>query len=445
MGRVAPKTIPSTKREIEAELPYHSMDEETRKKLQVVRSYVPRYLFRAWRNTLPYVSGGFLDLNSTDAIVPLAFRAGRGHSSVYDMKKDELLEMVLKHLEYDKDFFTGFSSWTASLTCAMMFFGSDSTDVYISIIDTKAMQHQNEIFFVPNLSLLTNRANTKRKMEIMHHEYLVHGKVCGAFHRAVRLDQFIHAGFDIQSLATTGANSNKPEPTQVTVSEVQNARQVANHYGYHFAIPVALALLSLQARDSDLFLREDSTEFGYILAGLENFHVPQSWGNDDTIMGDTVYIGTYQDVRQFIHLMRAAVRHEARIRCQHYGTPNADANRLKRDGSSKQDQPTNSSFEAGNSTSAPIDRATPSTLNPPQRKWFIRFNKGKAKVVQRDCQTGLQWPVTRSVARVVKTGTSRALLKINTAAMHRAMQRLVIDMNRDGKNEKDIDTEMVEE
>ena len=87
------------------------MDEKTKSKLEDLRQRTPRYLFRAWKDTHPQISGGFGTLNTTNAIVPLAFRAGCGHSSVYDMTKATSTDMVLKHLSYEKnDFFTELSS-----------------------------------------------------------------------------------------------------------------------------------------------------------------------------------------------------------------------------------------------------------------------------------------------------------------------------------------------
>ena len=110
-GKSLPTTT-STDDERARPAPFHTLDDETRSKLEDLRRQTPRYLFRAFKNTHPRMSGGYATLNTQEHIVPLAFRAGRGHSSVYDMSKGDLTNMVIKHIGYEThDFLTEFSSW----------------------------------------------------------------------------------------------------------------------------------------------------------------------------------------------------------------------------------------------------------------------------------------------------------------------------------------------
>lgn len=421
--------------------PFVTMDLPTKAKLGTIRRRIPRYLFWAWKNTRPRISGGFTTLITTEAIVPLAFRAGRGHASVYDMTGSSMPDMVLKHPNYRKDFFTEFSSWTASLAFAMLFFGNDTTDVHISVVDTQALRHSNEIFFVPELTVLVDSAMEHKKLRMiekelkdMHHEYLIHGPVRSSLHRVVPLEHLISACLDLRSLGMPGAEIKQHSPKQITATDVTGARQVPEAYGFHLATPVALALVSLQERPPELFLRDDSTDLQQVLAGIVRLHVLQRWSNDDTIMDDVAYSGNYIEISQFIHLMRAIVRHDARNRAETAARVNQNAgfpepkSRINHNLDSSND-------DVSEAKSNQKQQAKLGFTQAPKRKWFIRFAKGQASLVRRPSQQALQRHVTRSVARVVKTPRSRRLLKIDTAELSRAMKKLEIDMNRHGKKE----------
>jgi hypothetical protein len=162
----------------------------------------------------------------------------------------------------------------------MLFFGPDHDEAQISIIDTQALKSHNEIFFVPDLAFLTPRGNLKK----MHHEYLAHGPIRSTAHRAVPLNVFLEAGFDRRKFHTPGKKIKKLHPQQITGSGVRRARSVAEHYGRQFAVPVALALLCLEERGVDLFLREGDIDLGTVLRGLDGLHIPQSWSQDTTVM-----------------------------------------------------------------------------------------------------------------------------------------------------------------
>ena len=93
------------------------MDVELKAKLEAVRQRTPRYLFRLWSNSEDETpNGGYVDLNTTTAITPLAFSRGKGHRTVYDMTKEEFTRMAYCHLHTHEHIETEFSSWSASLT-----------------------------------------------------------------------------------------------------------------------------------------------------------------------------------------------------------------------------------------------------------------------------------------------------------------------------------------
>lgn len=228
------------------------------------------------------------------------------------MTKQELRDMILKHLNHETtDFLTELSSWTASLSFAMLFYGSNPEDVFISIIDTHALRAHNDIFFVPGMSFLKPKSKIRR----MHHEYLAHGPIRGNGHCAVPLDAFFKAGYSFDSLSLPSLKCKKQPPKPITSNDVQMARSVGKQYDYSFATPITLALLCLEERRKALFLRDGSSDMEMVveaIEGLEGPHIFKKWGIDPTIMDDVVYTGKYRDIRQLIDLMRAVVYYKIR-------------------------------------------------------------------------------------------------------------------------------------
>ena len=408
------------------------MDDDTRSKLERLRLRTPRYLFRAWKDSQPNISGGFKTLNSPEAIIPLAFRAGRGHSSVYDMTKEEFNDMVSNHLKYEKEnFLTELSSWAASLSFTMRFFGDQQDDVFISIIDTQALKAHNEIFFVPGMDFLGCD-----RIKDMHHEYLAHGPVMGYAHRAVPMSEFVQAGFNLgrlKRLPRPGAATSR-KPRHISSKEVQAARTVAQHYGYHFAAPMALALLCMEKRLPPLFSRERDPGLEIVRRGLNDLHVPPSWDSDDTIMEDIVYFGNYLDVRQFVHLMRAVARHQS-LNVSRQSTTMA-ANGQSNNNGDKHD-PSGDVDMFGNVTvEVPRGRANDKRSSKSYRKsatgcmMIFRSRKGKTEVYRRNERLASGAPVARSAAGVVKRAKPRSTVKNKKTALMRLLNDLEVDGKR---------------
>jgi hypothetical protein len=436
MGRTMGRpTLPSAKDDTVLPAPFHRMDDDTRTKLEQLRLRTPRYLFRAWKDSQPWISGGFKTLNSPEAIVPLAFRAGRGHSSIYDMTKEEFTDMVSKHLKYEKEnFLTELSSWAASLTFAMLFYGDQHDGVFISIIDTQALKAHNEIFYVPGMDFL-GCGRTKD----MHHEYLAHGPIRGSAHRAVPMSAFVRAGFDLRSLPRPGAATRTRKPRYVSIKEVQAVRMVAQDYGYHFAAPMAVALVCLEKRLPSLFLRERDAGLDVILQGLSGLHFSPSWNRDDTVMEDIVYFGNYMDVRQFVDLMRAIARHQLRNLSRQYGMVAKNSNDGD-DGADKEDSSGDVHMDGyGTGTSSGRRTNGKRFARPPHKSanscmMVFRSRKGKTEVFQRKERTALGASVARGDARVVKRAKSRTAIRENTTALVRLMKEL--DDDRKNKAER---------
>ena len=133
-------------------LPPTAMDKSTVAELEAVRRRTPRYLYRVHSNGKgnETPSGGRVGLNTTEAITPFAFSqyGSGGHQSAYQMTRDEFTDMATRHLRGCSHMETEFSSWTASLSYALLGcpgIGSgnvpmnarDASELYISVIDVE--------------------------------------------------------------------------------------------------------------------------------------------------------------------------------------------------------------------------------------------------------------------------------------------------------------------
>ena len=293
-------------------LPVGIMDNATKARLEEIRLCTPRYLFRAWNtNSSGPFYRGRKDLNTVDAIIPAAFRQGQGHSSVYDLTRVELVSMVEKHVSgYSEPYFTEFSYWTPSLSYAVAHairvLGGDSYDCRISIIDTKNLRAQNQIFAVRDLSFL------RLPLQDCAFHYLAHGVIRGPFLRSLPIGRFWAHDFDQRRIASLNESWARLHARQITERAVRLAWNVGVQYGDNFALPVALALICVDKRHIKLFAQGDN-ELQIVLEGVSGLQFPRDWMNDSTITRDVVYtdMGTEEpsyDTDQFIRLMRAVLR-----------------------------------------------------------------------------------------------------------------------------------------
>ena len=92
-------------------------DEELPAQLALLSQRAPRFLFRAWSSS----SGGHDQLNTEDAITPLAFFRCMGSYSIDDTTRHELESIIQYHLGYRINGLTKtiFSSWSQSLPFAI--------------------------------------------------------------------------------------------------------------------------------------------------------------------------------------------------------------------------------------------------------------------------------------------------------------------------------------
>jgi hypothetical protein len=231
---------------------------------------------------------------------------------VYDLSRKDFATMVDMHVRAVKgDFKTELSSWTGSLSRAIMyalrFLGGNPEHCYISMIDTKEeLLDQNQIFFVPDLQFLGYNLGDYQ------FEYLAHGVIQS---HATRLSTFKKRGYNLDKISGSNTRYRRTEAQAVTEERVENARKIGIFYGSNLCLPMTLALLCVEKRGRSLF-DQDGKELQVLLDGLPGLQFPGDWINDRTIMQNDVFTGGdkreyYPDLRQFIHLMRAVATHEA--------------------------------------------------------------------------------------------------------------------------------------
>ncbi|KXT09201.1 hypothetical protein AC579_3512 [Pseudocercospora musae] len=280
-------------------LPARSMDNGTKRDLLEAQKYTPRYLFRGWYNGYG-ACGGYKGLNTVDAIIPLAYfeDRGAGAASIYDLSRDQLRQMCFRHLRTEKaaDFKTELSSWASSLQVAMSF-SKGLPASYISIIDTRALEHQNIIVHVPKLEFLQFWGLNPNEYPL---EYLVHGIIDGSAHKAVALEAFSKIGIPIRRTWTF--------PEDITARGTIAAKTVADQYGPRFGAAVLIAILCNKQRSPDLWKSGiGPSNLTLVTSAISDYKVPQRLCADDTILKDLVYTRGYCDVEQMIRLLRAVV------------------------------------------------------------------------------------------------------------------------------------------
>jgi hypothetical protein len=289
------------------------MDVELKAKLEAIRQRTPRYLFRLWSNSEEETpNGGYLDLNTTTAVTPLAFSRGKGHKSAYHMTKEEFTTMTKAHLDTRQDIETEFSSWSASLTfilnkCPGVGTGGvklasrGHENLHVSVIDTKMLWATNQVFYAPLLGFLSPGDFG------YPHEYLLHGVVQGSWYKATPYSVLQSSpGFGFSSSWYFHADAVECEP--LTKEAVETARAAAELFGEKWTLPMMLAILSCQRREKDLWrygVKED--DLNKVLDGIQGLRVPARWRKDKTITGHIISSKNYSDTRQLTRLMRALI------------------------------------------------------------------------------------------------------------------------------------------
>lgn len=279
------------------------MDEATKRELQEAAKRTPRFLFRAWTNAPP-PSGGLTGLNTTEAIIPRAFFLGKckKDKTIHDLTRTDFARMCLGHLQGSWSITTELSSWASSLQTAFHFVRNASArEYYISIIDTGDIK--SPICHVPALKAITGTSS-------YDHEYLAHGIISGAAHKAVSLREMMNIGFPKHY----GWQTHMPLRTSgqwalirndLTADECESARSVAVQYGAKFGAAVMVAILCLKQRDGCLWRNGTDGVEHQLNNYLKDFDIPADLCADQSILTDIVYTNGYGNVEQMIRMLRA--------------------------------------------------------------------------------------------------------------------------------------------
>jgi hypothetical protein len=156
------------------------------------------------------------------------------------------------------------------------------------------------------------------------HEYLAHGVISGPAHKAMPLSAFNDIGlpFDENSghdlWIRPSVHRLHEYHAPISISEVQNALNVAKMYGGEFVAPVMAAILTLKKRDSCPWRYGNIEGLEMITNALKEYNIPDDWCTDADILTDIVDSGGYGEVEQMIRLLRALLNYRhgkgARVR-----------------------------------------------------------------------------------------------------------------------------------
>lgn len=299
------------------QLPSGIMHDGTKQILLDAQKRTPRYLFRGWRNGVS-PSGGYEGLNSPEAIVPLAYLGKPRKSStgflaktisyftkatppedIFHLTHQELHNMTCAHLQGTHHPKTEFSSWAASLQVAFRYARNTG---FISIIDTKELEHQNVIIHVPSLRPIIGG------MASFPEEYLAHGVISGRAHKAIPVSAFLKAGCTIDHFQTLGGLGYTSHRTfSISDQDLANAKQVATQYGASFAAPIMIAVLTLKQRDAHYWRDGFKDVHLQVNAAMKEFAVPKKLCADATVLTDIVHCNGFGEVEQMLRLLRAIV------------------------------------------------------------------------------------------------------------------------------------------
>lgn len=293
------------------------MDKDTVARLETVRRRIPRYLFRAWNDTtspsgLSRLSGGHQGLNTPEAVTPLAFSNGGGHSSVYDMKEQSFLDMAYTHLTGQSVPETELSSWAGSLSFALNnvaasqlggHYADEALDgAHIAIIDTKELWDDVRVpvFYVPELDFLQPGGMN------YPHEYLAHGIIKGSAYKAMPLRIFN----EVITLAARKYKSFRVDDGQecheIVRESIDKARKIGDQYGDKFALPMLLAVLCRKKRDSKLFQEGiEEKQFNRLMDRISDLTIPGEWQDDSPVDREYEIKNGFGDVEQMCRLIYA--------------------------------------------------------------------------------------------------------------------------------------------
>jgi hypothetical protein len=260
-------------------------------------------------------SGGNSKLNTPCVITPHAFAFSQGHTSIYDMTRSELVQMISSHLAGTKDIRTEFSSWSHSPYFAFYYAHqrSPSGNVHVAIIDTEELAKINPAFHVPVLGKILGKGYSYEE------EYLVHGVIKGQYHKAVAYRELCDLGLlkqlpgldkrHIDPFNTVSIRAFPGEEANHTTDELHQLRKIALTYGDCFSLPMAIVLFCCKKRPG-YWSKLSTSDLETIIKVLGGWNeIPLDWASSRSLFSKSIYPANWDANQQVQNLMHALYTH----------------------------------------------------------------------------------------------------------------------------------------
>jgi hypothetical protein len=176
-------------------------------------------------------------------------------------------------------------------------------------VDTTLIGNQNVFVYVPSLRRMHPDCT------IYEHEYLAHGVIESAAHKAVALKHLVDIGLPFDNLyglypkITASPHRHISRNPVITEQELRDALAVAERYGGDFVVPVTVAILCQKKRDDQLWQSGNIPRLNMVAEALEYHNIPEDWRTNVDILTDIVESGGYGDVDQMFRLLRALLHY----------------------------------------------------------------------------------------------------------------------------------------
>lgn len=232
----------------------------------------PRFLFRHWDE----YSGGNADLNTVDAITPLAFLNDTAPQSFFDMPRSDIAQIATEHL-YGLKCTTLFSSWSHSLPWVLRHARQNTSR--ISILDTKQLGPEHVI-----LHTSAFRSVVDSSIGVYPHEFLAFGVITRRMYETVPLNTLIQHGlsrryYSFGELIAQGVvpHHSTKQHADAVQSVLTTATRVGSLYSKGFAPAFAAHMLGLLL--TNRALKINAAEH---LSGMD---LPAEWLGSDAGLG----------------------------------------------------------------------------------------------------------------------------------------------------------------
>jgi hypothetical protein len=293
--------------------------------IEQIHRETPRFLFRARSRA----SGGDPRLNTTEAIIPLAFLRGTGPGSIHDMSRHELMEAAEAHIaQLKRSFQTVFSSWTQSLPFALDYAEKvlAPEEAYISCIDTTKLPRYNIIFFTQTLQQKV-ACRSVHRVSCCNFEYLAFGPVRGAGYTSVQRKDLFQEGRNVEEffeadhirsypfrqcppliISPYQADDQTDQAPDCVIQLVGRAWQIAQLFGPTFQAAPLIHLVTAR--------RQTARAYRMIKTALMSLDLPGDWLTDKRLARERCETGGVPETDRAVVLLQVLIE-AARDRSTH--------------------------------------------------------------------------------------------------------------------------------